>query len=47
MIEKETSFVSYFSIFESPVFSVQIPTDEKNPEEIVEEILTWINASLP
>jgi deoxyadenosine/deoxycytidine kinase len=33
--------------FESPVFAVQIPTDEKSPEEIVEEILTQINAALP
>lgn len=33
--------------FEAPVFAFQIPTDEKNPEEIVEEILARINASLP
>jgi hypothetical protein len=26
--------------FASPGFAVQIPTDEKRPEEIVEEILT-------
>ena len=33
--------------FESPVFAVQIPTDEKSPEDIVEEILARINVSLP
>lgn len=30
--------------FESPVFRTQIPTDEQTPEEIVETILTYINA---
>ncbi len=32
--------------FASPGFAVQIPTDEKRPEGIVEEILTRINSSL-
>jgi deoxyadenosine/deoxycytidine kinase len=31
--------------FDSPGFAIQIPTDEKRPEEIVEEILTRINSS--
>ena len=31
--------------FASPGFAVQIPTDEKRPEEIVEAILTQINSS--
>ncbi|GLV59800.1 tunicamycin resistance protein [Dictyobacter sp. S3.2.2.5] len=31
--------------FASPGYAVQIPTDEKRPEEIVEEILTQINSS--
>ncbi len=31
--------------FASPGFAIQIPTDEKRPEEIVDEILTQINSS--
>ena len=31
--------------FASPGFAVQIPTDEKRPEEVVEAILTQINSS--
>ncbi len=31
--------------FDSPGFAIQIPTDEKRPEEIVEEIITQINSS--
>ena len=30
--------------FESPIFAIQIPTDEKNPKEIVEEILARVKA---
>ena len=29
--------------FESPAFAIQIPTDEKSPEEIVEEILVILS----
>lgn len=32
--------------FASPAFAVQIPTDEKRPQEIVEEILSRINSYL-
>jgi deoxyadenosine/deoxycytidine kinase len=31
--------------FDSPGFALQIPTDEKRPEEVVEEILTHVNSS--
>ena len=30
--------------FDSPVFAGQIPTDEKSPEEVVDEILARINS---
>jgi len=33
--------------FASPGFAVQIPTDEKRPEEIVEEILAQLNSLVP
>jgi len=32
--------------FASPGFAIQIPTDEKRPEEVVKEILTQMNASI-
>jgi hypothetical protein len=33
--------------FASPGFAIQISTDEKRPEEIVEEILTRLNSLAP
>jgi deoxyadenosine/deoxycytidine kinase len=39
-------FERCITVFESPAFAVQIPTDEKSPEEIVEEILGRIDATL-
>jgi deoxyadenosine/deoxycytidine kinase len=30
--------------FDSPNFAIQIPTDEKSPQEVVQEILTRINS---
>jgi len=35
------------AVFASPGFAVQIPTDEKRPEEIVEEILAQLNSLVP
>lgn len=40
-------FQRCIAAFESPAFAVQIATDEKSPEEIVEEIIGRIDVALP
>jgi deoxyadenosine/deoxycytidine kinase len=38
-------FQRCITAFDAPAFAVQIPTDEKSPEEIVTEILSHINTN--